>query len=621
MRLTTVAVFVVSALTLVCFSTPAEAREKVKLELYVMSKCPYGVQAEEGILPVLKKLRRHIDFQLEFIVTEKAGRMTAMHGDDELLGNMQQLCARKLWPRRWATFLACQNESWRDIPEGWEECAKRARINRKRLRACFQGPRGKKLQRLSMLRARAANAVGSPTIRIDGQDYSGGRSELDFTRAICARFPDRKRSPAPCRKLPPEPRVSATSLSDKRCTNCDKRVAEVERIIKNRFFPRITITRVDYMSARGKKLYAELQLKYLPALLLSSNIETSSRFKQLKRWMSRKGPYYALGGLGLEHDPTREICTNRVDDTGDGKVDCDDPQCKQSLACRRNIPGKLDLFIMSQCPFGVRAVNSLKELLPHFGRKLRLEIHYVADRTASGFSALHGQPEVDENIRQLCAKKHYPKRNKYLDYLWCRYTGRAWRSEDWRPCATQGISAAVIERCWQGTEGAGLLEQDIRHAKALGISASPTWLANNRHKFGGISARQIWKGLCKHNQGLAGCKKEISGSASAEAEPRGGCGVPRGAASGGATPPSQAPPAKGKVGVPVCDGILEKYKTCVMKNVPEAAKPALLKALTRWRSAWQKLGQTPEGRKQLVASCVKLKANLKQAMASFKCNW
>ena len=67
---------------------------------------------------------------------------------------------------------------------------------------------------------------------------------------------------------------------------------------------------------------------------------------------------------------------------------------------------------MAWCPYGVRAVNALKEVLPHFRGRLRLDIHYIATRTASGFSALHGQPEVDENIRQLCVKKHYHRRQR-----------------------------------------------------------------------------------------------------------------------------------------------------------------------------------------------------------------
>ena len=35
--------------------------EKVKLDFYVMSQCPFGTQVEDGIAPVLKKLGKNMD--------------------------------------------------------------------------------------------------------------------------------------------------------------------------------------------------------------------------------------------------------------------------------------------------------------------------------------------------------------------------------------------------------------------------------------------------------------------------------------------------------------------------------------------------------------------------------
>ena len=51
--------------------------ETVSVELFVMSHCPYGVQMEKGILPVLKLLDTRIDFSLKFVDY-------AMHGKTEL---------------------------------------------------------------------------------------------------------------------------------------------------------------------------------------------------------------------------------------------------------------------------------------------------------------------------------------------------------------------------------------------------------------------------------------------------------------------------------------------------------------------------------------------------------
>ena len=44
---------------------------KPTLELFVMSYCPFGVQAEEKIIPIVKEFGDKIDFKLQFIAQEK----------------------------------------------------------------------------------------------------------------------------------------------------------------------------------------------------------------------------------------------------------------------------------------------------------------------------------------------------------------------------------------------------------------------------------------------------------------------------------------------------------------------------------------------------------------------
>ncbi|MBI5537520.1 MAG: hypothetical protein HY898_32660, partial [Deltaproteobacteria bacterium] len=39
----------------------------VKVEMYVMSQCPYGVQAVNGVKDAIDKLGADVDFQIEFI--------------------------------------------------------------------------------------------------------------------------------------------------------------------------------------------------------------------------------------------------------------------------------------------------------------------------------------------------------------------------------------------------------------------------------------------------------------------------------------------------------------------------------------------------------------------------
>jgi hypothetical protein len=120
---------------------------------------------------------------------------------------------------------------------------------------------------------------------------------------------------------------------------------------------------------------------------------------------------------------------------------------------------------------------------------------------------MHGQSEVDEDIRELCAIKYYSKDYKYMDYIVCR--SKDYKNNDWKACATNGIDAAVIQKCFD-KEGKELLKKSFEESKAAGMSASPTFLANNKYQFGGIDAETIKNNYCKYNQGLKGCENKLS---------------------------------------------------------------------------------------------------------------
>ena len=142
----------------------------------------------------------------------------------------------------------------------------------------------------------------------------------------------------------------------------------------------------------------------------------------------------------------------------------------------------------------------------------------LGDGDAEHLSGMHGQGEVDENIRELCAIKNYKENNKFMEYIVCR--NKDIRSNDWKPCAVNGIDAAVIENCFNG-EGKQMLAENYKIAKALEIGASPTWIANGKNKFSGITAEDIKNNYCRYNPGVAGCEKTLSNDAP---QVQGGCG-------------------------------------------------------------------------------------------------
>ena len=483
------------------------AADAVKLEMYVMSQCPYGVQVENTVKPALDLLGDKVDFQLDFIVTETApGQFNSLHGQPEVDGDIIQLCAKKLSPAKYMNFIMCQNKNAKDITNNWKPCATETGIDEAKLAACKDGDEGKNLLSESAKRATAANAKGSPTIVLAGKPYQGGRRSEDFTRAICNEFKAEK--PAACANIPEPAVVNLTILTDKRCAECATTPPRLEKQLQG-VFPGLKSTTVDYADEQGKALYAETKSQYLPVFLFDESIKKDEQgFNQLSRWLKPAGEKYQTLAVGAKFDPTAEICDNGADDTGDGKIDCDDPTCKENMLCRKEIKKRLDVFVMSQCPYGVKALNAMEEILKVFKGEIDFHVNYIAQEEGEGFKSLHGQPEVDENIRELCAIKSYSKDHKYMDYVLCR--NKDIRSTEWEKCAVNGIKADVIKKCFEGAEGKKLLKENIKPANGMGIGASPTWLANNKYKFSGIDAKSIQTNFCEHNQDLKGCKATVS---------------------------------------------------------------------------------------------------------------
>ncbi|MES2592165.1 MAG: hypothetical protein V4608_09790 [Bacteroidota bacterium] len=73
---------------------------KPKVELFVMSYCPYGIQMEKGILPVLETLGNKIDFELKFC-------SYAMHDQKELTEQLREFCIQKQYPELFINYLSC----------------------------------------------------------------------------------------------------------------------------------------------------------------------------------------------------------------------------------------------------------------------------------------------------------------------------------------------------------------------------------------------------------------------------------------------------------------------------------------------------------------------------------
>jgi protein-disulfide isomerase len=166
--------------------SPAKAipkSDKPVVELFVMSYCPYGTQAEKGILPVADLLKDKIDFKIRFV-------HYTMHGDKETTENNRQLCIREEQPTKFNSYMNCVlNSKSASEPANLTQCEKTAGISSTMLQTCLTSKAADYYKNDSAL-SQKYGVQGSPTLIINGVESSAGRSPQSYLTAICAAFTD-----------------------------------------------------------------------------------------------------------------------------------------------------------------------------------------------------------------------------------------------------------------------------------------------------------------------------------------------------------------------------------------------------------------------------------------------
>jgi pyruvate/2-oxoglutarate dehydrogenase complex dihydrolipoamide acyltransferase (E2) component len=228
----------------------------------------------------------------------------------------------------------------------------------------------------------------------------------------------------------------------------------------DKYFEGIKAEPLDYASAERATRFPELA--FVPSYILAATPEAKSRLAN----ELRAGLFKESGGYLVYEDRQRNGL----------------------YAGRPEAKNKLEVFVMSQCPFGAMAENSLLDaqkakLLPE---GMELEIHYIGEAKKDDkgewlFSSLHGQPEWEENARQLFIARKFP--GKFNAYLAER--NKDYSSPDWQKAAkAAGIDADKVEKGFG--EAKELLAADFAATDALGISTSPSFIVNGQQFMVGL---------------------------------------------------------------------------------------------------------------------------------------
>lgn len=99
--------------------------DRPKVELFVMSHCPYGIKAQEILVPVMKLLGDSAEIKTRFVYY-------AMHGKIEVDDNNIEYCIQKEQESKYADYLACFVKSQKS-----DDCIKSAGIDAGKLSLCI----------------------------------------------------------------------------------------------------------------------------------------------------------------------------------------------------------------------------------------------------------------------------------------------------------------------------------------------------------------------------------------------------------------------------------------------------------------------------------------------------
>jgi len=175
--------------------------DKPVVEMFVMSECPYGLQMEKGMLPVMQALGNKADIQVKFV-------NYAMHGKKEVDEQLRQYCINDGQKDKYLSYLSCYTKSGNATA-----CGTEAGINESKVSSCV-AKADKEFKITDSYNDKSTwngsfpkfaihdaenvkyGVQGSPTLVINGKEVQANRDSASLLASICAAF---KNAPDECK--------------------------------------------------------------------------------------------------------------------------------------------------------------------------------------------------------------------------------------------------------------------------------------------------------------------------------------------------------------------------------------------------------------------------------------
>ncbi len=448
--------------------TRTENQGKVNIDVFIQVFQQKSIRIMHDLVLLKRKFKDKININSHYVACNiDRNTFSITIGGQELEETLRQIAISKYLHDKTWEYLEVRNI---DIynPE-WIPYAKFSGLNSKEIKKIKEKSNSKSVYELlkkHFYLAKKLKLQQIPGIYINGEEYKGILNLFGLASNINSLLPEKEKVKGiPDSKLPERMPIEVLAIVN---TNGWGNDTSRLKLSLPSIFPEMAIIEIDYRSKQGTKLLKKYNINLLPAFLIKKlgkhgrqkkqNIESFSKVEEILEMLIKSKLLLYEKGWNYCVIPPAEIV--------------------YGLYFKRlRKENTLDVFTMSHCPWGLRAINQLIRIRKQ-NKSLKdvdINIHFIANPISTStpkdlteLYSVHGLAEIEEDIRQLIIQKYFP--NKFFDYLLIR--NQKIESSLWHKALEEvEIDRSFIEQKIE-TEGLILLLQNISLATELSIKAS-----------------------------------------------------------------------------------------------------------------------------------------------------
>lgn len=137
----------------------------------------------------------------------------------------------------------------------------------------------------------------------------------------------------------------------------------------------------------------------------------------------------------------------------------------------------VDLYVMSFCPYGNKAEDTMKPVYELLKDDITFNLHFIVSVNGTTVDSLHGANEVAQDEREACVLKYYGNQD-WFDFATyvntnCGSTGSCWEAG----ADALKLDKNIVSTC-VASEGVALMKEHEAASNAANASGSPTMIIN-----------------------------------------------------------------------------------------------------------------------------------------------